>query len=522
MHMLRDEDNAGYRTVIRNTLAFDPEILKRYVDFMSNPDERTAVDQFGDGDKYFGVATVLATLPGLPMFGHGQVEGFAERYGMEFRRARLEEHPNQGLVERHEHEIFPLLHQRALFAEARDFALFDLVTADGSVNEDVYAYTNAADGRHSLVVYHNRYAEARGHIRACVPSMRPVDGGERASVSWTLAEALALPAEPGAFVVLRDIRSGMEWLHDCRALHELGLELDLRAYECRVFIDPVIRWDSPDGDLARLAWQLGGRPVPSVDEALDAMVSAPLRDGVAALIDAEAFRRIAGSALARDASAAAQMLTGEAALAADRMARLAEVDGHAGPQASVLAELDARLRALTALVRLGRGREAHPAAQRVGRWLGTDRARWATILGWMYADAARTLLEVAPVTEGWSQKRGVDAALHRAALGLGVSDEEAQRAVEVARGLLAAPDAPFASSDVRAATGWHPWEDAAYVQREAFEDFVDALIARDVTLAAARGEGPEALGVLMEVLEGWREAVGSAGWRVGSVDEEAG
>nr|MBA2569920.1 alpha-amylase [Chloroflexota bacterium] len=26
MHMLRDEDNAGYRTVIRNTLAFDPEI----------------------------------------------------------------------------------------------------------------------------------------------------------------------------------------------------------------------------------------------------------------------------------------------------------------------------------------------------------------------------------------------------------------------------------------------------------------------------------------------------------------
>ena len=30
---------------------------------------------------------MMATMPGLPMFGHGQVEGFTERYGMEYRRA---------------------------------------------------------------------------------------------------------------------------------------------------------------------------------------------------------------------------------------------------------------------------------------------------------------------------------------------------------------------------------------------------------------------------------------------------
>ena len=88
MHMLRDEDNAGYRQVIRDTLEFDPAILGRFVNFLTNPDERTAVEQFGTGDKDFGVATLLATLPGLPMLGHGQVEGFGERYGMEFRRAR--------------------------------------------------------------------------------------------------------------------------------------------------------------------------------------------------------------------------------------------------------------------------------------------------------------------------------------------------------------------------------------------------------------------------------------------------
>ena len=56
MNMMRDEENAKYRSVIKNTLEFDPDIMKRYVNFMSNPDERTAIDQFGKGDKCFGVA----------------------------------------------------------------------------------------------------------------------------------------------------------------------------------------------------------------------------------------------------------------------------------------------------------------------------------------------------------------------------------------------------------------------------------------------------------------------------------
>ena len=91
MHMLRDEKNAEYQQVIRETVSFDARILGRYVNFMNNPDERSAVDQFGSHDKYFGVATLLATLPGLPMFGHGQFEGYSEQYGMEFRRPQRDE-----------------------------------------------------------------------------------------------------------------------------------------------------------------------------------------------------------------------------------------------------------------------------------------------------------------------------------------------------------------------------------------------------------------------------------------------
>jgi len=124
MNMLRDEKNAEYRQVIKNTLEFDPEILRRYVNFMNNPDERTAVDQFGKGDKYFGVCTVMVTMPGLPMFGHGQIEGYGEKYGMEYHRAYWDEIPDSDLVARHEREVFPVLHKRYLFAGVDDFYLY--------------------------------------------------------------------------------------------------------------------------------------------------------------------------------------------------------------------------------------------------------------------------------------------------------------------------------------------------------------------------------------------------------------
>src|SRR4249919_1660579 len=204
MHMLRDENGAGYRQVMKETIEFDPEILKRYVNFMSNPDEKTALEQFGKGDKYFGVATVLATLPGLPMLGHGQVQGFGEQYGMEFRRAMLDERPDPGLVERHEREIFPLLHRRAWFAEASDFLLYDLVTPSGVVDEAVLAYSNGSGPERSLVLYHTRFASTSGRIRDSVAYARRTASGAKRSVHRSLAEGLALPHDHAAFVIFRE------------------------------------------------------------------------------------------------------------------------------------------------------------------------------------------------------------------------------------------------------------------------------------------------------------------------------
>jgi glycosidase len=232
MHMLRDEDNAKYRMAIKNTLEFDPQILKRYVNFMNNPDEKTAIEQFGNGDKYFGIATVLSTLPGLPMFGHGQVEGLREKYGMEFRKPKWEETPDEGLIAGHAWKIFPVLHRRYLFADVENFFLYDLYNANGLVDENVFAYSNVYQDERGLVIYHNRFADTNGWIKI---SAGYLDKGTGDLRQKSLAEGLGLPFE--GFVIFKDYVNHLEYIRSCEEIWQKGLFLDLHAYQHHVFMD---------------------------------------------------------------------------------------------------------------------------------------------------------------------------------------------------------------------------------------------------------------------------------------------
>jgi glycosidase len=287
MVMLRDERNAEYRLVMRNTLEFDPEILKRYVNFMSNPDEKTAVEQFGKGDKYFGVCTLLVTLPGLPMFGHGQIEGFAEKYGMEFRRAAWDERPDGWLIERHDREIVPLLHRRAQFAEVRDFLLYDF-EVDGGVNEDVFAYSNVGPGGdRSLVVYHNRYAETSGWVRESV-AYAIKSGGDKIMVRRGLSDGLRLSGDGDLFVVFREARTGQEFIRSAAELRERGLFVQLAAYSCVVFLDWREIHDGTAHLYRRLAERLAGRGVGSIEETIRELELEPVHGPIRRLLLASA------------------------------------------------------------------------------------------------------------------------------------------------------------------------------------------------------------------------------------------
>jgi glycosidase len=290
MVMLRDEENAKYRSVIKNTLEFDPDIMKRYVNFMSNPDERTAIDQFGKGDKCFGVATMMATLPGLPMFGHGQIEGFTEKYGMEYQRPRYDENPDPWMVERHEREIAPLLHRRRLFAESGNFRLYDFFHDNGSVDENVFAYSNRSGGERALVVYNNRYGETRGTIDY---SAAYADKGANQLRQQRLREGLGLSDNSPAILAWRDSLTGLQYLRRASDLAGRGLTINLHAYQCHVFLDWRELYSTSEQPWDRLSDHLNGRGVVNLDDALVNLELQSVHDALRSLLDSGIVRLFA-------------------------------------------------------------------------------------------------------------------------------------------------------------------------------------------------------------------------------------
>lgn len=300
MNMLKMEENAKYRQTIKNVLEFNPEILQRFVNFMNNPDESTAVEQFGREGKYFGAAVLLATMPGLPMFGHGQVEGFTEKYGMEYRRAYWSEEPDRHLVELHERHVFPLMKKRRLFSGAENFVLYDF-QAGNHLDENVFAYSNSRAGERALIVYHNRFASTSGRIMTS--SLRTVKdgaGGTR-QVRTTLAEALGIRSEGRCYYRFRDYATGLEYLRHGPELAEQGLHVGLEAYQYHAFLDFAELWDDDYGNWGELCASLGGRPVESLDEEFRQVRHARVIAALSSLADtlleqAEAIFDLAGTA----------------------------------------------------------------------------------------------------------------------------------------------------------------------------------------------------------------------------------
>ena len=263
MNMLKMEENANYRTTIKNVLEFSPEVLKRFVNFMNNPDEKTAVEQFGKSDKYFGVAVMMATMPGLPMFGHGQIEGFTEKYGMEYQRAYWDEPVDEELVKRHEREIFPLLKIRYLFSGVENFTLFDFYTPEGFVDENVFAYSNMASGKRSIVIYNNAYRTTKGWVKTST-QINIGKSDEPNFIRRTVSDALSINSNDICFYKFRDHRSNLEYLRSGKQIEEDGFYAELYGYQYNLFLDFREIFD-PDGSWAEFSHILNGTGVPNIE-----------------------------------------------------------------------------------------------------------------------------------------------------------------------------------------------------------------------------------------------------------------
>ncbi|OGU05630.1 MAG: alpha-amylase [Geobacteraceae bacterium GWC2_58_44] len=283
MNMLKMEENAKYRQTVKNVLEFEPEILKRFVNFMNNPDERTAVEQFGKEGKYFGATVLLVTMPGLPMFGHGQIEGFHEKYGMEYKRAYWDEPVDQQFVARHESDIFPLMRRRHIFSGSEQFVLYDFFKGD-QVDENVFAYSNRSGADRGIIVFHNCFASTAGWIRSSCAVLRKDPSGGTSLVQTNLGEALEFNGDGRHYYSFRDYSTGLAYLRSGRDLCEQGLYVEMGAYEYHAFLDFKEIRDDEFGTWGGLCYRLNGAGVESIEEEVKQVRFASANDSLRALL----------------------------------------------------------------------------------------------------------------------------------------------------------------------------------------------------------------------------------------------
>ena len=574
MNMLRDEENAKYRSYLKKTIEFDPDILKRYVNFMSNPDERTAIDQFGTGDKYFGVSTLLATLPGLPMFGHGQIEGFTEKYGMEYKQARMRETPNEELVSRHQREIAPLLKKRWAFAESSNFVLYDFWNEHGTVDENVFAYSNVSGGARSLVIYNNAYGSTRGTVHVSAASM---DKGSGTLRQRPLQEAMQLPWDDGAILAYKDTTTGLEHLRRAGGIKNDGFGVDLRGYQYVVLQEWRELHATAEQPWDRLCDALHGAGVYNLREALSKLRLRGVHDALRQMLNAEVIRELVGAAGAvpgrpeLEAAAAGrggtENATGNAtgkrpgrakkgakaeagASSADERTatvlsraerffdQVGEVRGRDGVGstasngASRTERLRGRFAAMLRLPGLQGGSPVWPEAATAilpGSAPGElEVGTWATILAW---GALRELEADGDGHEGAAEVRAFDELQLRSAMaeifsGLGVMGEDAWRAAARVRVLLGhggaeqtriagASEEFWRDGDVRWLTSVNESEGSVYFNKEAFDELLWWLeIPALVRAAEAHPGETEAFAEVKRRLGAASKAAAEAGYEV--------
>ncbi len=505
MNMLKAEDNAKYRQVMKNVMEFNPEVLRRFVNFMNNPDEDTAVAQFGRDDKYFGVAVLMSTMPGLPMFGHGQIEGFTEKYGMEYRRSYYDERPDEGFMRRHEREIFPLLRRRRIFSGVDNFRLFDFEAPDGSVNEDVFAFSNRLGDQRAVVAFNNRWNRAAGRIMHAVP-----DRG-------TLVQALGFAADPGSCVAFHDVPSDLHFLPRSSELAEKGLALDLGAFKYCVFMDfREVRGE----DWLRLSDRLHGTGVRNLDEAFNAMLAEEATGILEALCRASAADWAEGNPLHEHA--ADRFLDGMRSLTA----KLGRIPGFKTPQAGIFEECARLLRSAPAIPRgkSGPGSKQLAAARQERVFSRDFAAAFGTALTCAMAmriiDSAgegKPLLS-APGIAGRAAE-SVKPGSGRAAAAL--AEILHARIGGVRKDPMPGDLGLGALLELEAAKdflGFNLWEGKTWFSKESFEDLVSALAAAEILMAVSAASTTQDIEAVVEksgtAAGNLAEAAAAAGYRV--------
>jgi hypothetical protein len=219
----------------------------------------------------------MCTLPGLPMFAHGQIEGYKEKYGMEYQRAYYDEKPIDWLVERHKREIFPLLRKRYIFSEVKNYWIYDFIDEHGNVNENVFVYSNSFNDETGLVIFNNSFSTTNGHFYYSRQKLNGNSSNGATLTNINIGECLNIKNSDFHFYIFKDITTGLEYLLNGSETNNQGLKLHLAGYEFRVFLKTKEIFD-PTGNAYKLYSENYGKGISNVELGLEKLKLKSLHD----------------------------------------------------------------------------------------------------------------------------------------------------------------------------------------------------------------------------------------------------
>jgi hypothetical protein len=268
-----------------------------------------------------------------------------------------------------------------LFAEVRDFVLYDFWTTEGSVNEDVFAYSNRCGDERALVVYHNKFAEARGWVRSSVGFAAKNPDGSKRIIQHTVGEGLALHQDERHFTIFRDNATELEYIRSSQELCEHGFYVELGAYTCHVFLDFREVCDNEWRHYEHITAYLNGRGVPSVEAVRVEILLQPVHHPLMELVNAGLFRRLMAERVIEIGAHPDDTVLEEVEEKAQVLVRaIKEFTGGQGDDALVAREIRDRLEVALRLPVL---MEGHIGTD-LRKHLSDDPVAWGVLFGWLF------------------------------------------------------------------------------------------------------------------------------------------
>ena len=158
------------------------------------------------------------------------------------------------------------------------------------MNENVFAYSNRRGDKRGLVLYNNSFSTVRGTIHY---SAAYADKGSGQLRQRRLSEGLEMTNDSAVVLGFRDSLTGLEYLQRASKIANEGFSIELRGYQCHIFLDWRELRASFEKPWDRLCDQLNGSGVPNLEDALVNLELRPVHDALRELLEPSLVRMLA-------------------------------------------------------------------------------------------------------------------------------------------------------------------------------------------------------------------------------------